>query len=300
MVLWGVDLKGGMELRPWASCLDRLATTPDEANALFRDAVRVLNRRAKAKAASGERVHDPSPGDPALVIVVDEYAKLSDESVDCADSVARRGRTVAVTLVAATQKPTQAAMGKDTTVRSMMDTRICLRVRERRDVDLVLGQGSLAAGWHAHQLTHPGEFLISDPEHSVPDKNRVYLITDDNVTRYAAECAPARPALPDSDPEPAPLAAETAQDTDTTTPPAPARMDEADGPETVLWDALRAAGPGGASVTDLAACGMGRRWVYYRLGELADAGRAVQAARGMWRAAPPDGSPEEGLAESEP
>ena len=29
VVLWGVDLKGGMELRPWAACLDRLATTPD-------------------------------------------------------------------------------------------------------------------------------------------------------------------------------------------------------------------------------------------------------------------------------
>ena len=28
VVLWGVDLKGGMELRPWVACLDRLATTP--------------------------------------------------------------------------------------------------------------------------------------------------------------------------------------------------------------------------------------------------------------------------------
>jgi len=28
VVLWGVDLKGGMELQPWAACLDRLATTP--------------------------------------------------------------------------------------------------------------------------------------------------------------------------------------------------------------------------------------------------------------------------------
>ena len=28
VVLWGIDLKRGMELGPWASCLDRLATTP--------------------------------------------------------------------------------------------------------------------------------------------------------------------------------------------------------------------------------------------------------------------------------
>src|SRR5262249_15472709 len=28
VVLWGIDLKGGMELRPWSPCLRRLATTP--------------------------------------------------------------------------------------------------------------------------------------------------------------------------------------------------------------------------------------------------------------------------------
>ena len=42
VVLWGVDLKGGMELQPWAACFDRLATTPDEAAELFRDAVAFL------------------------------------------------------------------------------------------------------------------------------------------------------------------------------------------------------------------------------------------------------------------
>jgi DNA segregation ATPase FtsK/SpoIIIE, S-DNA-T family len=30
-------------------------------------------------------------------------------------------------------------------VRSQMDVRICFRVRERQDVDLILGQGMLAA-----------------------------------------------------------------------------------------------------------------------------------------------------------
>jgi hypothetical protein len=29
VVLWGIDLKGGMELQPWAACFDRLATTPE-------------------------------------------------------------------------------------------------------------------------------------------------------------------------------------------------------------------------------------------------------------------------------
>ena len=31
VVIWAIDLKKGMELKPWASCIDRLATTPDQA-----------------------------------------------------------------------------------------------------------------------------------------------------------------------------------------------------------------------------------------------------------------------------
>ena len=37
------------------------------------------------------------------------------------------------------------------------------------------------------------------------------------------------------------------------------------------------------------ATGMSHRWVYYRLRELADAGRAIQIRRGVWRTLRPDG-----------
>ena len=63
--------------------------------------------------------------------------------------------------------------------------------------------------------------------------------------------------------------------------------------EGALWAALLTAGPDGAPITDLmAACGMGRSWVYYRLREHARAGRAIQTTRGAWRAVRPgDGRP---------
>lgn len=51
---------------------------------------------------------------PALVIIVDEYAELADEArgaMGDTGSVARLGRAVAVTLVAATQRPTQESHG---------------------------------------------------------------------------------------------------------------------------------------------------------------------------------------------
>jgi DNA segregation ATPase FtsK/SpoIIIE, S-DNA-T family len=64
VVLWGVDLKGGMELQPWTSCLDRLATTPAAAAALLADAVAVLDARARQMAADGSACGRPPSARP--------------------------------------------------------------------------------------------------------------------------------------------------------------------------------------------------------------------------------------------
>jgi S-DNA-T family DNA segregation ATPase FtsK/SpoIIIE len=279
VLIWGVDLKGGMELQPWAGCLDRLATTPDDAAGLFRDAITELDRRAALLAGQGARVWGPSPQMPALVIVVDEYAEMPPDARDSADSVARRGRAVAVNLLAATQRPTQEAMGRNA-VRSQMDVRICLRVRERRDTDLILGQGALQSGWHPHALTQPGAFLLSDPEHTAPERARGYLITDAQVTAHARTHG--RAALPRA----APAAAQPRRDG----PAGSGGSDGPGGPAAALRAALEAAGPDGAAPADLmAATGMSRPTLYRHLQALAAAGLAVRSARGRWRAATPAG-----------
>lgn len=288
VVLWGIDLKGGMELGPWASCLDRLATTASEAADLLADAVAILDARAHHLTADGSRLWRPTPTTPAVVIVIDEYAELAEQSpvaVIHADSVARRGRAVAVTLLAATQRPTQKAMGSGA-VRSQMDIRICLRVRERRDVDLILGQGMLAAGWHAHTVDAPGKFLISTPEHHTAQRARAYLLTDDDVSAIAAQNQPNRPLLD-------PLSQHAAADHNAARPvppivlPPPTAVDEQtardDNPNIALWIALRRAPGHGLSVRELmTATGMSRSWVYYRLHDHASTGRAIQVSRGRW------------------
>ena len=62
VVIWGIDLKKGMELGPWQSCIYRLATTPEEAITLLRNAVAVLEARAALLAATGKRTWEISPG----------------------------------------------------------------------------------------------------------------------------------------------------------------------------------------------------------------------------------------------
>jgi S-DNA-T family DNA segregation ATPase FtsK/SpoIIIE len=301
VVIWAIDLKRGMELAPWASCIDWLATTPDEARAMLNDGVAVLEARAADLAAAGLRVWEPSPERPALVIIVDEFAELTEAAPEAkpdSDSIGRRGRAVAVQLIAATQRPTQKAMGQGA-LRSMMDIRICFRVRERRDVDLILGQGMLPAGWNAHKLNAPGKFLVSAPGHDTPKPARTYLLDDETVAATAARYAGQRPAL---DPiSAAACRARPGSSTATSTLAPPTGRDGASAPvtgwwdqarrgpdpEAVLWRALQEAPAEGISVGVLmTVTGMGRSWVYYRLAEHAAAGRAVQITRGCWRATP--------------
>jgi FtsK/SpoIIIE family len=287
VVIWAVDLKGGMELRPWASCIQRIAFTPEQATELFRDAVTEVNRRAAKMAGTGKRSWEPTSDNPALVIVIDEYAEMPEQAHAYADSAARLGRAVAVMLLAATQRPSQDAMGKGA-VRSQMDIRICLRVRERRDVDLILGQGAFKAGWHAHQLSQPGAFLISDPEHAAPERHRAYLIDDTQIARHAAQHARSRPAPWAGGPE----CPQTAPESPQTAGEGPAHVGGHEKPGSALLAALADAGPDGVGVAELlAVTGMTRPTLYRHLRMHADAGRAVQVSRGYWRAAGPSDGP---------
>jgi hypothetical protein len=303
VVIWAIDLKRGVELRPWAACIDRLATTPDQAAALLADAVTILFARAQWLADHGKREWQPTPAMPALVIIIDEYAELADDAPDAmrdTDTIARLGRAPAVTLIAATQRPTQKVMGQGA-VRSQMNIRIAFRVEEQRDVDLILGQGKLKAGWHAHKLNAPGKFLISAPEHDTPRRGRAYLVTDDDVAgtvaRYAATRSRldsiSRDALADDRSLPLPPQppgeasaghrAATPDDGDASEPPAAGNQQNAD---EILRRALSAAPAEGVPVSDLiTVTGMSRRWVFYRLRQLAADGYAVQTLRGYWRAA---------------
>src|SRR5262249_33226049 len=157
---------------------------------------------------------------------------------------------------------------------------LCLRVRERKDVDLILGQGMLTAGWHANTLNAPGKFLLSAPGFDTPRRARAYLITDTDAAATAARHAPHRPDL---DPGSAAALIHPAAPTD----PAPADQtsEPVADPEAAFWAALHAAPEAGLSIGDLMrATGKRRTWIYERLTHHTHTGHVTQVSRGRWRA----------------
>ena len=164
-------------------------------------------------------------------------------------------------------------------------------------MDLILGQGMLKAGWHANKLNAPGKFLVWSPEHDTPRRARAYLVTDDDVTDAVARYAPARPqldtisrlALTEGPPAPQPPAEPSpdhyAAAPDDAEPPGDGAAGRQD-PDAILRRALSAAPDEGIPVSDLiTVTGMSRRWVFYRLRQLAADGYAAQTVRGHWRTA---------------
>jgi S-DNA-T family DNA segregation ATPase FtsK/SpoIIIE len=112
----------------------------------------------------------PSPARPALVVVVDEYPRLSDKAKALAVALLRVGRKARVTLLLAATEATSDALGAaiaDTTALAI------LHACRHTDVRLVLGPQMLAEGWRPDRL-HPA--TADDPG----EAGRAYVATAGN------------------------------------------------------------------------------------------------------------------------
>jgi DNA segregation ATPase FtsK/SpoIIIE-like protein len=307
VLLWGIDFAGGTALIPWQRCFGRIATTPTEARAVLENACAVIAVRNRWLVHHGRDAWRPTPEAPALVIPVDELAELVEQLPDAAtylDGIARLGRKTAVTLLVATQRPTQEALGGGA-LRAQLTVRVCLRVTEPADGELILGRGKAKQGYRPDLLDAPGKLLTWDPpDHTRPvpakaytlDRGRIrQLVTgaQDPVPELDADSAAAlgRQNAPDQGPPEREIAPEGR--TTPTYPEAPSALDE---PTTVIEDAgdtdplaallaaLRAAGSRGAKVAELAhAVGRAKTWVYERLQDLHRQGQVERAGHGRWR-----------------
>jgi hypothetical protein len=171
---------------------------------------------------------------------------------------------------------------------SQMDVRISFRVRQRKDVDLILGQGMLAAGWQAHTLNAPRQVPHRGRRTRHPKRARAYLVTDESVADTAARYADLRPPLDEVSQqaiEENRHAERSRVSPDTVT----ANASSTDTPNVILWATLLIAPAEGTTVPELIdATGMSRPWIYQHLRDLAERRQVTQVSRGRWRAVTDD------------
>ena len=205
--LHGIDLKGGMELSMGQALFTRYARTAETAVILLEDAAAALQARA-ARLAGLVRQHTPTVADPLVVVVIDELAALIAYNPDrdltrraeaALSIILSQGRAVGYVVFAFLQDPRKETVK----MRHLFTQAVGLRLRDREEVAMVLGDGAIAAGALCHKIpvSTPGVGYVLG-EDGRPVRVRAGYVSDDMI-RAAAEFFPALQQIPIIVPEPA-------------------------------------------------------------------------------------------------
>ena len=195
----GVDLKGGMELSMGEALFTRYARTGPEAVVVLEDAAQALQDRA-CRLAGSTRQHEASTAEPHVLVLVDELAALTaylgDRDLTRRANTAlailcSQGRAVGYTVFACLQDPRKETIP----VRGLFTQMIGLRLADREETAMVLGEGAVAAGAACHRIpaATPGIGYLIPETGGPPVRVRGALISDNDIRRAAATCpAPTR------------------------------------------------------------------------------------------------------------
>jgi S-DNA-T family DNA segregation ATPase FtsK/SpoIIIE len=189
--VWGCDPKGGMELAPGAAMFARFAWRPEAMVELLEDAARLMLARGD-RLRGVARLHTPTVDEPAVVVVVDELAKLTAYETDAAlrrravqalSVLLTQGRAPAVTVVAALQDPRKDVVS----FRDLFPVRVALRMTEADQTRQVLGAGAHDRGAVCERIPRalPGVGYVLLDGHQHPTRVRAAWVDDDDIAGMA-------------------------------------------------------------------------------------------------------------------
>jgi S-DNA-T family DNA segregation ATPase FtsK/SpoIIIE len=196
--LWGIDLKRGVEIEMGRPLFAHVAYSVDDALTVLRSLLAVIDARGTAMAGVS-RLHEPAPGDPMHVLVIDELAALTayadsktkTEANRLLAEVLTQGRALGVVVVACVQDPRKETVG----ARGLFSQTVALRLRDASETRMVLGDG-MAAAAPAHRIAPTAQgtaWVVTDDGHA--DRVRAAYWPDDLVRHVAATHAPATTGL---------------------------------------------------------------------------------------------------------
>jgi S-DNA-T family DNA segregation ATPase FtsK/SpoIIIE len=191
--VWAVDPKGGQELYAGQRLFHRYADESPEAMVeLLEAAVAAMEERAKRYRGRLLRKHRTSVDEPLVLIVIDELAdlttltdrKLKEKAAAAISTLLRKGRSVGFCVVAAVQDPAKDIVP----FRQLIPTRIGLRLSEKGQVAMVLGEGMREAGGYCDRIPHPGSegvAYVVVPRRREPLRVRAAWVTDEDIAELA-------------------------------------------------------------------------------------------------------------------
>lgn len=189
--VWGIDRKGGMELAMGRRLLTRFADDAAHSVALLEDAVAQMQARAR-QLAGVTRQHVASIDSPTVIVLIDELAALTSYETDrdmlrranaAIATLASQGRAVGFVVFACLQDPRKETLP----ARGLFTQTVGLRLRDRTETAMVLGDGAVAAGAMCHDISPstPGVAYVL-PEAGPPMRVRAAFAEDAQI-REAAE-----------------------------------------------------------------------------------------------------------------
>lgn len=148
--LWGIDLKGGVEMAMFGDGVFReRAYDMDTAIDMLRSLSAECGRRAEVMRGNVRKL-DPTREHPRIVLIIDEAAELhnpterkkSEEATRLLDAILRRGRALGVFVIAFSQDPRVSSLP----LRERFPQRIALRLNSKSEASMLLGDDAVERG----------------------------------------------------------------------------------------------------------------------------------------------------------
>lgn len=207
--VWAIDMKKGVEAGMGEGLFHATAYTHARALAILRALVEVIEERGAAMRGKS-RLHEPTPGDPLHVLIIDELADLlaySDfevkrEAERLLSIILTQGRALGVVAVGCVQNPRQEALGG---TRNLWTQKIALRLDTADETEMVLGSRARTAPADLISRDAPGTAYAVNDDDGTVSMVRFDYWPDDLVRHVAATYpSPTSAGLPAANPAPGP------------------------------------------------------------------------------------------------
>jgi S-DNA-T family DNA segregation ATPase FtsK/SpoIIIE len=199
--LYGVDLKGGMEIRMGDPLFTMSATNAPEAVVVLEMLVGWMQERTQ-RYAGRRRSHVASVDEPLQVVMIDELAALTAYCPDrdlqrraetAINLLCSQGRAPGFMVFACLQDPRKEVLPS----RGLFTQMVGLRLKDQSETSMVLGEVAVLSGAHCHRITRdlPGTGYVLPEDGSHPIRVRAGY-ADDHAIQEVAKQYPSPLHLP--------------------------------------------------------------------------------------------------------